>query len=799
MVKSEKKIEKRSEKKAENSGWRRLSLPEMLQRFGIPLRLQPYLLLVLLGGLLALIIVPKGLLVRTDYAPGDIARSDIKATRDVLFPDQRLTAEKMAEAEKSVPILYDFDAMAGRTIADQLIGAIVRAGEDLRRGSNLEQVRKRYESALGIQVERKTLQALLALSEDPAAMQSLRDIFLRSYQKKVAANLRRFAADRSLGVVFRNLATQEEKLDQGAEAVLDLQTLEGMIAAEVQKAGLETDQKQAVVSLIPHLLRPSISLNQNEYEHRKQAARDRVQPVLLQVKKGEMLVREGDRITPDQLSKISVMEEAGSGWAFWRQAGGLLLSCFLLIFIGHRFAWRNIRKYRTEYRDLVFLLTALIGSALLYKIGIFVASALGSAFPYIDNTTYYYLLPFAVGTMLVRIVLNSEVALLFASVSSILAGLLFGNSFIIFVFAFLSSLAAAHWVRQVTERSSLFKAGVLLSLFNALIIFGLHLLTVKPFDLQLVYKLGFGMAGGITAAIIVTGLVPLVEAAFCYTTNVKLLELANMNNRFLRDLVIQAPGTYHHSIVVGNLAETAAETIGANPLLARVAAYYHDIGKVRKPLYFVENIATQENRHVKLAPSMSALILQAHVKDGVDMAREARLGQELIDIIQQHHGTSLMKYFFEKAKNSENPGVQQAKESDYRYPGPKPQTREAALIMLADAVEAAGRTLVDPTPARIQGMVQKIVNNIFIDGQLDECELTLKDLHKIAKSFNLVLSGTFHHRVDYPEPVSKERSLDKILKQYDEDSDRKSTKENQGQKGAVKKRGTEDLKRLGMS
>jgi len=322
---------------------------------------------------------------------------------------------------------------------------------------------------------------------------------------------------------------------------------------------------------------------------------------------------------------------------------------------------------------------------------------------------------------------------------------------------------------------------------------------VKPFDLQLVYKLGFGMAGGITAAIIVTGLVPLVEAAFCYTTNVKLLELANMNNRFLRDLVIQAPGTYHHSIVVGNLAETAAETIGANPLLARVAAYYHDIGKVRKPLYFVENIATQENRHVKLAPSMSALILQAHVKDGVDMAREARLGQELIDIIQQHHGTSLMKYFFEKAKNSENPGVQQAKESDYRYPGPKPQTREAALIMLADAVEAAGRTLVDPTPARIQGMVQKIVNNIFIDGQLDECELTLKDLHKIAKSFNLVLSGTFHHRVDYPEPVSKERSLDKILKQYDEDSDRKSTKENQGQKGAVKKRGTEDLKRLGMS
>lgn len=799
MIKSEKNSAKKQIKKGERPARRRFPLPEMLQHFGLPLPLQRFLLLVLLAGLLAFVIVPKGLLIRTDYRPGDIARSDIKATRDMLFPDQGLTAGKIAEAEKSVPVLYDFDASAGLTIADHLIGTIIRAGEELRRSGNLEQVRGRYEAALGIQVGEKNLKALLSLAGDPESLEELRETFIHAYREKVSASMRLFAADRSQGVVFRNLATREESRDQGAESVIDLDDLQKKIVDGVQKAGLESAQKEAVISLLPHLLRPSISLNQNEYEHRKQLARESVQPVLFQVKKGEMLVREGDRIAADQLVKISAMEESPGTWAFWRHAGGLLLTCFLLLYIGHRFAWRNIRKYRAEYRDLVFMLTTLLGAALLFKVGIVVASALGSAFPSVEPTAYYYLLPFAVGTMLVRIVLNSEVALVFASVASIFAGMLFGNSFVIFVFAFLSSLAAAHWVRQVTERSSLFKAGMRLSLFNALIIFGLHLLTAKPLDLQLLFKLGFGITGGLAVAVIVTGLVPLVEAVFCYTTNVKLLELANMNNRFLRDLVIRAPGTYHHSIVVGNLAETAAETIGANPLLARVAAYYHDIGKVRKPLYFAENIYAQENRHSKLAPSMSALILQAHVKDGVDMAREARLGQDLIDIIQQHHGTSMMKYFFEKAKNSEDPGVQQANESDYRYPGPKPQTREAALIMLADAVEAAGRTLVDPTPARIQGMVQKIVNNIFIDGQLDECELTLKDLHKIAKSFNLVLSGTFHHRIDYPEPVWKERSLEKILGQYDKNSDRKSTKENQGQKGTIKKGGTEDLKRLGMS
>ncbi|MEN8686567.1 MAG: HDIG domain-containing metalloprotein, partial [Desulfuromonadales bacterium] len=462
-------------------------------------------------------------------------------------------------------------------------------------------------------------------------------------------------------------------------------------------------------------------------------------------------------------------------------------------------AKRNIRKYQPDNRDLMFLSSVFVVHILVLKISIFISSALGSAFPYVEQNAYFYFFPFAVGTMLVRIVLNSEVSLVFAILTAFITGALFGNSFAIMFFAFLTSLAGAHWVRHVNERSSLFRAGFRLGMFNFTLLIALHLMTSKPFDLQLVYKLAFGFSGGLAAAVMVTGIVPLVESIFRYTTNIKLLELANMNNPLLRDLMVQAPGTYHHSIIVGNLAEAAAENIGVNPLMVRVAAYYHDIGKIRKPLYFIENIGAQENRHDKLAPSMSALILMAHVKDGAEMAREARLGKALNDIIREHHGTGLMKFFYDRAKSKANPGVEQVDERDYRYPGPKPQTREAALIMLADAVEAASRTLTDPTPARVQGMVQKIINNIFIDGQLDECELTLKDIHNIAKSFNLVLGGIFHYRVDYPEPVSKERVAEKGARGIDEDRDRKSSEQTKDKKAASTRGSTEDLKRLGMS
>ncbi|MCF6178877.1 MAG: HDIG domain-containing protein, partial [Geopsychrobacter sp.] len=348
-------------------------------------------------------------------------------------------------------------------------------------------------------------------------------------------------------------------------------------------------------------------------------------------------------------------------------------------------------------------------------------------------------------------------------------------------------------------RSNLYRAGFWVAMVNVGMLVGIHFLAAKPFDLQLVYKICLGLFGGLLSAMVVNGIIPLAESLFKYTTDIKLLELANMNSPILRELMVQAPGTYHHSMIVGSLVESAAEEIGANPLLVRVAAYYHDIGKVKKPLYFIENSGGQRNKHDKLAPSMSALVLTSHVKEGVELARERKLGAPIIDIIQQHHGTALIKFFYEKAKNQADPEMEQIDERDYRYHGPKPQTREAALIMLADAVEAASRTLSDPTSARIQGMVKKLINNIFIDGQLEECDLTLKDMHLIARSFNRVLGGIFHNRIDYPEPVHIVREKKPESEPVRENSDRESPAQTQDPEASVAKDSHKDLKRLGIS
>jgi hypothetical protein len=336
----------------------------------------------------------------------------------------------------------------------------------------------------------------------------------------------------------------------------------------------------------------------------------------------------------------------------------------------------------------------------------------------------------------------------------------------------------------------LIKAGFFVGLINILTIICLKI-AEGSFHLNDLLDGAFGFTGGVLAGIMVTGIIPLFETLFGYTTDIKLLELANLNQPVLRDLVVQAPGTYHHSMIVGSLVEAAAESINANPLLAKVSAYYHDVGKIKKPLYFVENQKDKENRHDKLAPSMSSLILISHVKDGVELARANRLGKAIIDIIQQHHGTNLISYFYQKAKEQENPGVQSVDEKDYRYPGPKPQTKEAGLVLLADAIEAVSKTLTDPTPSRVKGLVQKVINSSFTDGQLNECELTLKDLYQIGNSFTRTLNGIFHRRIDYPEPAPEKNEEEKGP---DGSIDKQSTKPAKGSSKRSKKNGSEDLK-----
>jgi hypothetical protein len=358
--------------------------------------------------------------------------------------------------------------------------------------------------------------------------------------------------------------------------------------------------------------------------------------------------------------------------------------------------------------------------------------------------------------MIVRIVIHSEVAIFFAILSSYFSAAMIGNQLSYFIYYLVGSVVGAHLVAHCEQRNIIIKAGVSVGGVNLLIILASNLISGNPLKMSLLSDLIMGFAGGILSSVLVLGLTPIVESLFRYTTDVKLLELANLDNPLLKDLTLQAPGTYHHSVIVGSLVEAAAKSVSANPLLARVSAYYHDIGKLKKPLYFIENVGGLENKHDHLSSSMSSLILISHVKDGVELARENRLGDRVTRIIQQHHGTSLISFFYQKAKEHENPEMDSLNEKDFRYPGPKPQTKEAGLVMLADVVEAASRTLTDPTPARIKGLVEQRIQNIFLDGQLEECELTLKNLHNIEESFTRVLTAFFHQRIGYPVPSPSE-------------------------------------------
>jgi putative nucleotidyltransferase with HDIG domain len=394
--------------------------------------------------------------------------------------------------------------------------------------------------------------------------------------------------------------------------------------------------------------------------------------------------------------------------------------------------------------------------------------------------------------MIICVFMGFNLAIPFATVLAICATVIFQNRFEFFIYFFINSTMAAYWIQVCRERKAFIKAGAKLSLLNVVLVTALDVYFAQWASTKILSDWFFAFVGGIGAGVVTAGIVPLVEIAFDYTTDIKLLELANLDRPILRQLMIEAPGSYHHSVIVGSMVEAAASEIGCNPPLAKACGYYHDIGKIKKPLYFIENQRDSKNKHDKLEPSMSSLILISHIKDGVEIAKENKLGNAIIDAIKQHHGSSLITYFYDKAKQRKGEGA--VKIDDYRYPGPKPQTREIALVMLADVIEATSRTLANPTPSRIQGLVQNIINKIYSDGQLEECEITLKDLHQIAKSFNKILSGIYHHRIEYPE---KHPSGSEKVKNGS--SDRQPAKQLQIVSKENQEKGPSRLKRLGQS
>ncbi|MFT3841781.1 MAG: HDIG domain-containing protein [Myxococcaceae bacterium] len=510
--------------------------------------------------------------------------------------------------------------------------------------------------------------------------------------------------------------------------------------------------KRAVLHLAKRQLRPNLTINTSETEVRRRAAWTNAKPATITIKKGQKVIGDGELITETHLVTIRGMRAQSNELdLLWLQVGGFGLVVVLVsaLWLFHLAAFRRFRPTR---KDVAFMGAMLLLVLATMHLWVSIADAVHDRYPVVPIEALYYCFPLAAGAMLVRFLLPFEQSLFFALVFSVVAAVMLGNSLAFGVLSLLTSLVASARISRAKDRSGIFRAGVWTGATAFGVVLFLGLADGHFMFWETALAASFALVGSTVAVpMLVISLTPLAETVFGYASDIKLLELANLNHPALKELVLQAPGTYHHSIIMGSLVETAAESIGANPLLARSCAYYHDIGKGKNPIYFGEN-QKGENRHDQLAPAMSAVIIKRHVTDGLEMARQYKLPKLVADAIPQHHGTRLVGYFFHKAQKEleGKEGAAPIDESVYRYPGPKPQFREAALVMIADAVEAASRSMPEPTAPKLHALVQKLINGIFSEGQLDDCDLTLKDLHLITQSFVHTLQGIYHARPAYP-------------------------------------------------
>ena len=488
----------------------------------------------------------------------------------------------------------------------------------------------------------------------------------------------------------------------------------------------------------------------------RQEAIAAVPPVSITVKTGELIVSKGSLVNDLQI-------EALLGLGLLQQGNRMIshIGIVVIIVMFYVMLIMYARRYypRTRGREANIVLIGVLFNIILF------AAKLLSMIPSASSEFVLqigFLLPVAAMSMILTILLGQGIAIFVTLFMSLCAGMIFpGGVYCSFV-AVVGGLMGVFCSGNVNQRGQFVNASVYIAGVNMVMITAVNLITEQSYNIIAV-GLGFGLLNGLFSAILTMGILPFFESGFKITTSVKLMELANSNHPLLKRLMMEAPGTYHHSVLVGNLAETAADAIGADPLLVRVASYYHDIGKIKRPIFFIENQQGHENPHDKLQPSLSALIITSHVKDGVDILREHKFPQEIIDAVKMHHGTGLLSFFYNKAKEAaENPDS--VRKEDYCYGGPLPSTKEMALVSLADSVQAAVKALNSDDNDLIEQRVRSVINSRIEEGQLNESPLTLKDLEAIVRTFAIVLTGVNHSRIEYPEQIIKQDTDNKTDK-----------------------------------
>lgn len=704
----------------------------ILRRFNIFLqksRTKKLLSLFLFFGITILILFsnfnPKQVWLKQD----EVARSNIQSDINAVVIDTKQTEILKQQAASKVQKVYQEDNFALANTEKDINLFFTRLGEILAGPQET-----RNESLQSLLIKTNVKKDLFQLQYTPARLSE----YLMATSAQDIEKMRQSAL-----IIARPLM---------ANPITD-DTLNGIYQqafGKISELGYAPEARDVIKIITINALRANLIYNEGATNKALKEATDAVQPVQKTIKAGEIIVREGDRVTAEQ---ISILEQLGiqRSKSYATTLAGTALFVLLTFWLVLEF----LRRYYSQiYRnDMMMLLIGLIFILIIAFTRFLTIIKIGS------NAELHlltgYLAPVAAGSMLIAILLDNRLAYFMTMIMALYVGFLSqGDQLYYAVTAFIGGTVGIFGVHRLTQMSDLAKSGLRIAFANFLTIITLHLISgeIKPSILTV--SVVMGAANGILSAVLMIGALPYLESGFSLTSMIKLLELSNPNHPLLRRLLLEAPGTYHHSLMVGNLAEATAEAVGANPLLVRVGALFHDVGKIKRPEYFVENQRGFENPHEKIAPALSTLIITSHVKEGAELAREAHLPQAILDFIEQHHGTSLAKYFYSRALEEDPDG--NVNEDNFRYEGPKPQSKEVALVMLADSVEAAVRSLQDPNPQKINQMVRMIIRDKLSEGQLETADLTFKDLDTISASFCKALEGIYHKRIEYPEIIVRE-------------------------------------------
>jgi len=666
--------------------------------------------------LLVLILITTRVTKTYSLRAGDIAKEDIEATREVT--DQKSTDILKSESINSVALQYikktDVKAKVINEINFLFNNAIQLKETNIDEKAKIDKLK----SDVNISITDNDFKMITTFPKED----------LKSLQQFLIKTMTSFY---DLNNVEEDNGDNTKEAKVSNKKALDYILIYFNSSSDTLK--FSKDLKDIGINIANSEIKPNFFYDKDKTEKLKAEAEKKVAPVV--IKKDQTVVKKGEPVTLTQISILKDLSLLNTDSKFDWYIYGALAGLVLLVLI---LQWYYLYMYHEEvFNDISKL--ALLN--LLNVIAIILARTLSLISP--------FLIPFACVPILMSILIDHKIAMIISALNCILISAVVGFKVDITLLAIVNATFSGIIMRKMEQRNDIIYSTLPLAAINLTLTFFVGFLMSNNI-IDVITKSGFTLISAIISSILAIGFLPFFESTFDIITTVKLLELSNPNNALLKRLLLDAPGTYHHSLLVANLAEIAAEKVGANTVLTRVASYYHDIGKIKRPYFFKENQLGNDNPHDKITPNLSALIITSHVKDGLDMAREYKLPKVIQNIIMQHHGTFLVKYFYLIVRNSsENP--EDVQEMNFRYQGPIPDTKESGIIMLSDAVEASVRSIPNPTNGKIEEMVNNIIKERLNEGQLDHCDLTLRDIDIIKKSFLKSLSGIYHKRIEYPD------------------------------------------------